>query len=63
MLPFDPALHPPLPPFSPSGSNLDGDNSGAEIEHGKWLGEPQFSQRVPSNILELRSIVFFFFTV
>ena len=54
-----PTLHLPLSPFGPSGSNLDDDASGAEIEHSKGLGGPQFSQRVPSNILELRSIFFF----
>ena len=68
---FAPALHPtpiPLPPFGPSSSNLDNNNdgSGAETEHDELLDEPQFSQRVPSNVsgantIEVRLFSFLFF--
>ena len=67
--PFAPAFHMTplrLPPFGPSGSNFDNDDSGAETEHNEWLDQPQFPQIVPSNIsgpaiIEVHLFFFFFF--
>jgi len=72
--PFAPAFHATplrLPPFGPSGSNFDDDDSGAETEHDEWLDESQFPRIVPGNISEatlvevrlfLFSFLLFFFT-
>jgi len=67
--PFAPAFHVTplrLPPFGPSGSNFDDDDSGAETEHDEWLDESQFPRIVPSNIseatlVEVRLFFFLFF--